>query len=94
MLAPDVRVEFRLDRTRSTQLQLAQLETYVRELRAMFTPLNFDINRLDRAVAQAKAHASGAASQALVDTRAEIKRFGDSSTNCRQLTSESPLSAW
>jgi hypothetical protein len=74
---PDVHVGFHLDAELSTPEQLAQLESYVRELRTMFGPVNSDIARLDRAIDQTRDHADTAAAQALTDAKTEITRFGD-----------------
>lgn len=74
---PDVRVEFNLDASATTDEKLAELERYVRELRCMFTEVNFAISRLEKAIQEAKQHADAAAAQALADAKAELKRFGE-----------------
>jgi hypothetical protein len=76
-LTADVYAGFQLDEKRSLQLQLRQLESYVRELRSMFPRVQSDIAGLGRAIKAADAHAESVAAQALADARADLKQFGD-----------------
>jgi len=73
----DVNIEFKLDENATTEQQFAQLQTYVRELRGMFVPINAAIDRLDKAVEQAREHADTVAAQALTDAKTELQRFRD-----------------
>jgi hypothetical protein len=73
--APDVHIGFTLDADATTDEKLAQVQGYVRELRAMFGPINAAINRIDNAIEEARRHADTAAAQALTDARVELQRF-------------------
>jgi hypothetical protein len=74
MGAVDVISEFTLKEDATPEAKLTQLETYVRELRTLFSPVYADIQRLDKAIEQAEKHADTAAEQALIDAKAELQR--------------------
>jgi hypothetical protein len=75
--APDVFIEFKLDENATADAKFAQLERHVRELRAMFGLANAAIQRLDKAIEQAKKHAETVAAQALDDAKVELRRFDE-----------------
>ena len=76
-LDADVRTDFKLGENATTDEKLAQLETNVRQLRAMFTPINFAIERLDKAIQKAKEYANTAADEALAKAKTELQQFRD-----------------
>ncbi|OBH12087.1 hypothetical protein A5695_17820 [Mycobacterium sp. E1747] len=75
-MSGDVHIAFTLDENATTDEKLAQVQGYLRELRAMFGPINAAINRIDKAIEEAKKHANTVAAQALADAKAEVQRFG------------------
>lgn len=75
--AADVHVGFKLDENATIDEKFAHLEGYVRELRGMFGSVNAAIERLDKAIEQAKKHADTAAAQALTDAKVELQGFSD-----------------
>jgi hypothetical protein len=67
-----------LDTTKPVDDQLAQLATYVRELRALFSPIGQQIVHLDRDIADVRQHAETEAAQALTDAKSHAdKRLKD-----------------
>lgn len=75
LASADVHKRFTLDSNASDDEKFAAIEAYLREIRLMFAPINGAIERLDRAVKEAKEHANIVAAQALTDAKAEIERF-------------------
>ncbi|WP_236723391.1 hypothetical protein, partial [Mycobacterium avium] len=75
-MSGDVHIAFTLDENATTDEKFAQIQSYVRELRAMFGPINAAINRIDKAIEEAKKHADTVAAQALTDAKAEVQRLG------------------
>jgi hypothetical protein len=77
-LSADGYAPFALDTTKPIDDQLAQLATYVRELRALFSPIGQQIVRLDRDIADVRQHAETVAAQALTDAKSDAdKRLED-----------------
>jgi len=74
-LSADAYAPFALDMTKSVEDQLAQLATYVRELRALFPQIGQEIIRLDRDIADARQHAETIASQALSDAKGHVHKL-------------------
>lgn len=75
-MSADAHIPFTLDENATTDEKFAQIQKHVRELRAMFAPINTAINRIDKAIDEAKKHADTAAAQALTEAKAEVERFG------------------
>ncbi|ORA07758.1 hypothetical protein [Mycobacterium arosiense] len=71
----DVHMPFALDENATTEEKFAQIQGYVRELRAMFGPINAAIARLEKEIEQAKEHADAVAARALTDAKNELQRF-------------------
>lgn len=65
---------FALDTALPVEGQLEQLAKHVRELRAMFGPIERDVRRLDSVVNDTRAYADSAAAQALTDAKAHQER--------------------
>jgi hypothetical protein len=76
-LGADVYELFTLDQNATADAKFAELERYVRELRAMFGPVNRAIQQLDKAIEQAKKHAEAVAAQALNDAKVELGRLDE-----------------
>jgi hypothetical protein len=77
MLDADAHRPFTLDEDATPDEKFAETQKYVRELRNMFAPVNFAIDRIDKAIEQARKHADTAAAQALTDARVELQRLRD-----------------
>ena len=79
---------FALDTTKPVQDQLGQLASYVRELRALIAPIDQQIVRLERAIADGRQHAETVAAQALADAKSHADK------RLRDAGGKTPLARW